>query len=274
MGMKNWLITVLCLVVRLSGLAGAVDYYVAANSGNDANTGVSVEQAWRTIQKAANSASAGDTVHVSSGTYNEQVAISRSGTAGNSIKFHGEGMPNVTSTGTGPIIIRGSYITITGFRIFARDNVYDISKVVGVLAAYGSGATNLNISNNYIWTQSGYGIYFLETTGSFSSISNNEIHTGHQAGIILDSSLMTNVDIINNTIYADENFQHRDTTDASGIWTYSSGGSNYQNLNVSYNKILASGYTGIKITGTGHRINYNEVGPRGFAHNAIEVTDS
>ena len=79
--------------------------------------------------------------------------------------------------------------------------------------------------------------------------------------------------IINNTIYADENKLHRDASDASGIWTYwSTLNQSASNFNVSYNKILHSGYTAIKIAGSGHKINYNEIGPDGYVHNAIETT--
>ncbi|MFH1429501.1 MAG: right-handed parallel beta-helix repeat-containing protein, partial [Candidatus Margulisiibacteriota bacterium] len=243
----------LFLFIKISVVSGA-DYYVST-TGIDSNTGLSEAQAWRTIQKAANSISGGDTVHVEAGTYNEKVTISKSGTAVNPIIFQGEGIPNVMWTGSwygdGPVIITGSYITIAGFRITAYDTVYDSSHVVGVRVAYGSGATNLNISNNYIWTQSGYGILLHENSSSNSVISNNEIHTGHQAAINLSSPYTEqwNIEITSNTIYADENKQHRDYTDASGIWTYYG---TARNLNVSYNKILHSGYTAIKIGGSGH----------------------
>ena len=44
-------------------------YYVSSSSGNDANGGTSDEIAFRTLQKAADTVVAGDTVHVRAGTY-------------------------------------------------------------------------------------------------------------------------------------------------------------------------------------------------------------
>ncbi|MFH1429500.1 MAG: carboxypeptidase regulatory-like domain-containing protein [Candidatus Margulisiibacteriota bacterium] len=273
--MKNvkLFLSITFVVLLSSKLVSATNYYVST-TGKDSNTGISEAQAWRTIQYAANSVSAGDTVQVSSGTYNEQVAISRSGTAGNPIAFLGEGMPTITWTGSWygdcPVEITGSYITITGFNIIAYDTVYDGSKVAGIFVKWDSGAKNLNISNNYIRTQSGPGILLMDDAGSYSVINNNEIHTGHQTGIWMDrvfSVPITHLSITNNTIYVDENKQHRDDTDASGIHT-----SNFAaNFTVSYNKILHAGYTGIKVGGSGHTIAYNEVGPDGYVHNAIEI---
>ena len=61
-------------------------YYVS-KSGNDSTGNGSQGSPWLTVQKAANSVSPGDTVRIMPGTYNEQVAISSSGTANNYITF-------------------------------------------------------------------------------------------------------------------------------------------------------------------------------------------
>lgn len=67
-----------------SGAVGR-QYYVATN-GNDSNPGT-IDQPWRTIQMAMTSASAGSTVNIRSGTYNERLTVNVSGTAGNYITF-------------------------------------------------------------------------------------------------------------------------------------------------------------------------------------------
>jgi hypothetical protein len=59
-------------------------FYVST-TGNDANNGTSVSTAWRTIQKAMNSATPGSTVNILAGTYNERLTLGVSGTAGNYI---------------------------------------------------------------------------------------------------------------------------------------------------------------------------------------------
>jgi len=267
-------LAVLAGVLAFSGVASAADYYVST-AGIDTNTGLSEAQAWKTIQYAANSISAGDTVYVLAGTYNEKVTISRSGIAGSSITFQGEGMPTITYTGNVPITISGSYITIDGFRIIANDTTYDVDHVSGISVTYDSGAINLNISNNYIKTQSGYGILTARNSANNSIISNNEIHTGHYAGICIvpQNSITENVTITNNTFYVDENALHRDSTAASGIFGYwQTNPPAFRNFTITYNKILHSGYTAIKMPGSGHKINYNEIGPNGYVHNAIEST--
>lgn len=66
------------------GLAGGV-YYVSP-AGNDAHPGPIV-QPWRTIQHAADTLVAGDTVYIRAGTYPERVIPQRSGAAGRPITY-------------------------------------------------------------------------------------------------------------------------------------------------------------------------------------------
>jgi hypothetical protein len=68
--------------------ANGATYYVAT-TGSDTNSG-STSAPFKTIQKAADVAQAGDTVHVKSGTYNERVSVKNSGTFSNPITFEGE----------------------------------------------------------------------------------------------------------------------------------------------------------------------------------------
>ena len=70
------------LIVRLN----AATYYVAT-SGNDANSGASTSSPFRTIQKGAAVARAGDTVMIRGGTYRETIIPANSGTASSPIKF-------------------------------------------------------------------------------------------------------------------------------------------------------------------------------------------
>lgn len=69
---------------------GTADLYVAT-TGNDTTGDGSSGNPWRTIQKAAQVATAGQTVSVAPGTYNERVNFDvNSGTAGNEIVFLAE----------------------------------------------------------------------------------------------------------------------------------------------------------------------------------------
>ena len=61
-------------------------YYVAPN-GNDGNTGLSRQQAWRMVSHAADTVNVGDTVLVAGGTYTEDVRIRATGDEGQPITF-------------------------------------------------------------------------------------------------------------------------------------------------------------------------------------------
>jgi RNA polymerase sigma factor (sigma-70 family) len=60
--------------------------YVVAKTGNDSNPGTEA-QPWLTVQKAAQTAAAGDTVQVKNGTYCERIVFKNSGTADQYIVF-------------------------------------------------------------------------------------------------------------------------------------------------------------------------------------------
>ncbi len=60
-------------------------YYVST-SGSDSNPGTQ-SLPWRTIGKAGNSVSAGDTLYIRGGVYKEAMTLSRSGTQAQPIKI-------------------------------------------------------------------------------------------------------------------------------------------------------------------------------------------
>jgi hypothetical protein len=84
--------------LSISAAAG-ITYYVDGTNGNDSNTGTSLSQAFRTIQKAASIMQAGDTAFIRGGTYRETVTPSNSGTMGNPITFRPYNNETVTVTG-------------------------------------------------------------------------------------------------------------------------------------------------------------------------------
>lgn len=91
--------TKLALVVLLSWSSSvwAANYFVST-TGLDTNPGT-VGSPWRTIQKAANTAVAGDTVSVGAGIFEGQVTFPTSGTSGSRITFQGTlGAGNVLLT--------------------------------------------------------------------------------------------------------------------------------------------------------------------------------
>ncbi len=97
----------LCLVivatasvfVTRSAHAAGTTYYIATN-GNDANAGTSTNAPFKTIQKCASIAVAGDTCQIAGGVYHETVSPAHSGTAGAPITFTSAPGASVTIDGT------------------------------------------------------------------------------------------------------------------------------------------------------------------------------
>ena len=90
------LLILLFVPIKLS----AVNYYVST-SGNDANAGTSIALAWRTVQRALDSATPGSTVYILAGTYNEKTTLGVSGTSANPITFRNYNSDVVIIDGTG-----------------------------------------------------------------------------------------------------------------------------------------------------------------------------
>src|SRR5437764_10792528 len=145
--------------------------FFVSTSGNDANAGTSASP-WRTIQHAANTVHAGDTVQVLGGVYNESVTIPGSGnpTAGY-ITF--ESVPGQTATldGTGIKVAKGqqfglftlrtnSYIVIQGFEI--RNFQSSTGGAVPIGIDFEGSGSNVEILNNHIHN-------IVQTLGSCNS---------------------------------------------------------------------------------------------------------
>lgn len=122
---KTILITVLVLVYNLG--FSQVNYYVDKASGNNANNG-SAAAPWKTIQKAANSATPNSIVNIKAGTYNENVVINVSGTSGNYITFKNYANDNVIIDGTGTT--GSTLLTVTNKSYLKFENLTIQNKTV------------------------------------------------------------------------------------------------------------------------------------------------
>src|SRR5271154_1757441 len=113
----------LVVFTSASLLAQSGASFYVAKTGSDTNSG-SFTAPWLTIQHAANTVSAGATVYVEAGGYNEAVNFPASGVASNYITFanypgqsaviDGTGL-SVTATQGLINIVNQSYITVSGF---------------------------------------------------------------------------------------------------------------------------------------------------------------
>ena len=91
---------VLSFISTASAIAHAATYYVAT-TGSDSNPGTEA-QPWRTVQHAADTMVAGDTVYIRGGIYNENVQTMNSGNATEGyITFSPYSGENPTIDGTG-----------------------------------------------------------------------------------------------------------------------------------------------------------------------------
>ena len=115
------LLTIALLLIASS--AHATTYYVSPD-GHDGGPGTTLSP-WRTLQHAASSVKAGDTVIVAGGTYRGPLVITRSGTPGKPITFRAEPGASVIIRAVDSITaiwLRGTkYVTVEGFTL-TRDN--------------------------------------------------------------------------------------------------------------------------------------------------------
>jgi parallel beta-helix repeat protein len=176
--------------------SNAFIYYVdPIHAGSNTNSGL-LGSPWATIQKAASTAQAGDTVYVGAGSYSEKITFANSGTSDALITFIGVGSvtiqePANTTVWSGTLNLNTkSYIRIQNFSIQnaywfgiyveACDHIY-----VENNKTYNTGASGISVwHSSYIYA--GYNTvqkacYQSLSTGSqecitFSGVSNFEIH--------------------------------------------------------------------------------------------------
>lgn len=212
------------LVLLLASTADAATYFVK-NGGNNALDGLSLANAWATLNHAASVVNPGDTVHVQDGSY-QGFYLDRSGTAGSPITFVADG-PNVLITadnGTTPdgINVEGAgYVVIDGFvvnnrtRAGIRVAVSQFVTVRNCKAGYNgrwgifSGfADDLMIENNETHhSVAEHGIY-VSNSGDRPIIRGNVSHDNNANGIHMNGDesqggdgLISNAVVERNVIY-------------------------------------------------------------------------
>jgi hypothetical protein len=159
--MKNALLAISFVMWGLTTAFGAV-YYVAPG-GDDAAVGSS-DAPWRTIQKAANTVVAGDTVRVRSGNYPERVTESTDGGPDRFITYVAD--DNVVVYG---FSITGDYIRVIGFEITHPTNL-------GYAGISVNGASHVELLDNNIHNTSATSIspsaaHFLVIRGNIMNYS-------------------------------------------------------------------------------------------------------
>jgi hypothetical protein len=215
---------VLVAFTSISLFAQSGSTYYVSKSGNNNNSG-SYTAPWLTIQHAANSVSAGATVYVEAGVYNESVAFPASGTGASPITF--ENYPGQTAIidGTGLSvsatqglinIIKQSYITVKGFEIRNYTTSNPGLTPVGIwVTGSGTGVQLLNNIVHNITTTSekngnafGIAVYGTSSTPiSNITISGNQVYnlkTGNSESVNVDGNV-TYFTITNNIVHDNDN---------------------------------------------------------------------
>ena len=198
-------------------------FYVS-KSGHDTNSG-SFTAPWLTIQHAANTVTAGATVYVEAGVYNESVNFPNSGTASEPITFinYPGATPAIDGTGLavngtqGLInIVNGSYITINGFEIRNYTTSSASPTPAGVwITGSGTGVQILNNLVHNITTSSekngnafGIAVYGTSSTPITSlTLSGNQVYdlkTGNSESVNVDGNV-TYFTISNNIVHDNDN---------------------------------------------------------------------
>jgi parallel beta-helix repeat protein len=148
------------LLILSAGLTIQAATYFVSPSGADTGPGTEALP-WRTIQKAADTMVAGDTVYIKVGTYSERVVPQNSGSAGNFIAYTANPGETAVIDGAGVDVpewaalfdLTGrAYIRVSGLRIL---NSVSNPHNPGILA---DGSDHIVIENNYVYNTNDSGI--------------------------------------------------------------------------------------------------------------------
>ena len=157
---------------------GAV--YFISPIGNDLNPGTK-DQPWRTIEKAANTLTAGETVYIRAGNYGERLIPLHSGSAGNYIIYAAYPGDTATIDGSGVLVpidegliyISGkSYLHFSGLHISR-------SQQAGILVDNTSSHITLEQNHTYNTGSSGIGVWNSNNT----TIRDNEVDLACSGGM-------------------------------------------------------------------------------------------
>lgn len=276
----------LVLLATSAAAQSGATFYVSTN-GSDSNAGT-IGSPWRHIQHAANSVTAGATVDVMGGIYQESVNIPVSGNSRNGyVVFQSYPGQTAIVDGTGVSccgssvqglfnIINQSYVTISGFEIrnYTTANENDVPAGIWVTGA-GSHIHLLNNKVHNITTTSekngnafGISVYGTSATPISSlAISGNRVYnnrTGNSETIDTDGNVQ-NFTITNNIVHDNDNIG----IDAIGFERVGPSGFD-QSRNGEISDNIIYNISGITNPGEGNSYDANGIYCDGCTHVVIE----
>jgi hypothetical protein len=217
------------LTVTAAVTTGSGSIFYVSTAGSDSNPGT-LASPWLTIQHAASTVQAGDTVYVLPGVYSESVNIGVSGSAAaGPVTFASYlGQAGVIVDGTGLTlptsgtqalfnIVNQSYVTIQGFEIRNYTTANANATPAGIWVSGAGGNIQLlnNLVHNITTTSEasgnafGIAVYGSSASASIDSItiSGNQVYdlkTGNSETVNVDGNV-TNFTISNNIIHDNDN---------------------------------------------------------------------
>jgi parallel beta-helix repeat protein len=153
-------------------------YYVSTN-GDDGGPGTQ-GRPWRTLQKAADTLSAGDTGIILTGNYDERVVIRNSGESGIPITLLANGTVKVKG-----FSVRGDFVTIIGFDITDTDDHWENGWGIYVEG------NHCVLEDNYIYFATRGGILLSDIDSQATSPNNckvrgNRLYRNAHVGIVVE----------------------------------------------------------------------------------------
>jgi parallel beta-helix repeat protein len=175
--------SLLLLVITLTNpcYLTAADFFVAPN-GSDSDAGT-FDQPWASIQHAADTLSAGDSVFIRAGTYSERITPINSGSEDNEILYSAYNNKQVIIDGAslqvGEFeglfhIFDRQYIRVTGLRVI---NVGPFGTSTGIQV---EGSSQIVIEGNQTYNTASSGIFVWGSTDV--TIDNNEVELASNLG--------------------------------------------------------------------------------------------
>ncbi len=204
--MKIKLLVILFLLIAVPCFSAT--YYIrtdghdtasGANNTTDGTTG-----AWLTVQHAADTMVAGDTVNIANGTYDANVTISTSGTVGNVITYIGA---STAAYINGKISVTANYITLDTLKIANTDCPTDYSNwyqcpAIDILGTASNGTVQNCLFDPGATIDGPYGsnIYFEGTNNDSWTIQDNTFQNmNYIKGIVRFNDTSDSITVSGNT---------------------------------------------------------------------------